>query len=69
MRPEKKSGYIALLIGILGYIGIFYLNSNNDLFTYLSTAVFTPFIIYGIAMMFNPNTRREKIGQIPFRGW
>lgn len=69
MRPETKSGYIALLIGILGYIGVLCLNSENNLFNYLSTAVLTPFIIYGIAMMFNPNTRREKIGQIPFRGW
>ncbi|ABR54673.1 conserved hypothetical protein [Methanococcus vannielii SB] len=69
MSPEKKSGYFAMLIGILGYIGILYLNPKNDMVTYLSTAVFTPFIIYAVSIFLGPKSRREKIGQIPFRGW
>ena len=69
MSPETKSGYIALIIGILGYLRTIYLNSQNEMVTYLLTAVFTPFLIFGIAMFLNPKSRREKIGQIPFRGW
>jgi energy-converting hydrogenase A subunit I len=68
MTPEKKSGVISVIIGILGFIFLI-VYSNNVFLTYMGTALSTPFIIYGVGMLLNPNTRRKEDGQIPFRGW
>ncbi|MBW9220952.1 hypothetical protein KKP91_01910 [Methanothermococcus sp. SCGC AD-155-M21] len=68
MTPEKKSGIISLIIGIIGFTYIIFY-SNNVLLIYLGTALFTPFMVYGIGMMLNPKTKRREEGLIPFRGW
>lgn len=68
MTPEKKSGIISLIIGIIGFTYIIFY-SNNVLLIYLGTALFIPFMIYGIGMMLNPKTKRSEEGRIPFRGW
>ncbi len=68
MTPEKKSGFISLIIGFIGYI--FLILCLKDVFiVYMGTALFTPFLIYGFGILINPNTRRKEEGQIPFRGW
>ena len=68
MTPEKKSGIISLLIGIIGLLLIIFL-SKSAFITYLGLALFFPFIVFGVGISLNPNTRRKKIGQLPFRGW
>ncbi|MBP2143761.1 energy-converting hydrogenase A subunit I [Methanococcus voltae] len=68
LTPEFKSGIIALIIGIVGYLYI-YLANLGDLFSYLGMAVSTPFLIYGIGILLNPSTKRKEMGKIPFRGW
>ncbi|HIQ32004.1 hypothetical protein KKP90_01940 [Methanothermococcus sp. SCGC AD-155-E23] len=68
MTPERKSGMLALIIGILGFLYIL-IFPKSVLVVYLGTALFTPFILYGIGIMFIPKTRRRKEGLLPFRGW
>ncbi|AXI24898.1 hypothetical protein CFE53_01460 [Methanofervidicoccus sp. A16] len=68
MTPERKSGILSLIVGILGFLYII-LYPKNVLVIYLGTALFTPFILYGVGMMFIPKTRRKKEGLLPFRGW
>lgn len=69
MTPEEKTGFISLLIGILGFILVITLNPENVMLIYMATALLTPFLIYGVGISLNPKTRRKKIGRIPFRGW
>ncbi|WP_292461193.1 hypothetical protein [Methanothermococcus sp.] len=68
MTPEKKSGIISLIIGLLGFVWII-LYLKSAFLIYMGTALFTPFIVYGFGILLNPNTRRKDEGQIPFRGW
>ena len=68
MTPEKKSGIISLIIGLIGFIYII-LCSKSVFLVYMCTALFTPFIVYGFGILLNPDTRRKDEGQIPFRGW
>ena len=68
MSPEKKSGIVSIIIGIIG-LAIIILYSSSVFITYMGTALFVPFIIFGIGIGLNPPTRRKKIGQLPFRGW
>ena len=68
MTPEKKSGVISLLIGLIGFVFLI-IYSKSIFLTYMGTALFTPFIVYGVGMLLNPNTRRKEEGQIPFIGW
>ncbi|AEH07019.1 hypothetical protein [Methanothermococcus okinawensis] len=67
MTPEKKSGVISLIIGLIGYV--YLILCSNIFLIYMGTALFTPFIIYGFGILLNPNTRRKDEGQLPFRGW
>ncbi|HID47961.1 MAG TPA: hypothetical protein EYP47_04725 [Methanococcaceae archaeon] len=68
MTPERKSGIVALIVGVLGFLYII-LYSGDPLVAYLGTALFTPFLLYGIGVMFIPKSRRKKEGLLPFRGW